>query len=57
MFLCKVPNMEAVLSEPLAFKLVRAVLKIGPFHLMCFTPTLTEFPYPDDVIIAGQAED
>ena len=49
--------MEAVLSEPLAFKLVRAVLKIGPFHLMCFTPTLTEFPYPDDVIIAGQAED
>ena len=57
MFLCKVPNIESVLSGPLVSKLVRAVLKIGPFHFVCYTPTLAKLPFPDDVIIAGQAED
>ena len=39
------------------FKLVRAVLKIGLYHLESSIPTPAYVPFPDDVIISGQTED
>ena len=55
---CVPPTSEPfhLLNQRLCFKLVRAVLKIGGFHFAhCFGSYRDSLP--DDVIIAGQAED